>query len=108
MGSHEHSYRVGLPDWRNPRLFDDRGNRMSPTHSNKCGVHYRYYVSHAILQNRRVEAGSVARVPAPEIERSGVTEAGCASNAMRLPLSGARKVGSVISRSLPNFMVATL
>jgi hypothetical protein len=27
---------------------------------------------------------------------------------MRLPLSGARKVGSVISRSLPNFMVATL
>jgi site-specific DNA recombinase len=50
------------------RLFDDRGNRMSPTHSNKCGVRYRYYVSHAILQNQRVEAGSVARVPAPEIE----------------------------------------
>jgi site-specific DNA recombinase len=57
------------------RLFDDRGNRMSPTHANKRGVRYRYYVSHAILQNRRVEAGSVARVPAPEIEtlvRDGV------------------------------------
>ena len=40
------------------RLFDDRGNRMSPTHANKRGVRYRYYVSHAILQNRRVEAGS--------------------------------------------------
>jgi site-specific DNA recombinase len=50
------------------RFFDDRGNRMSPTHANKCGVRYRYYVSHAILQNQRVEAGSVARVPAPEIE----------------------------------------
>ena len=50
------------------RIFDDRGNRMSPTHANKLGVRYRYYVSHAILQNRNVEAGSVARVPAPEIE----------------------------------------
>jgi hypothetical protein len=34
------------------RLFDDRGNRMSPTHANKRGVRYRYYVSHALLQNR--------------------------------------------------------
>ncbi len=42
---------------------------MSSTHSNKLGVRYRYYVSHALLQNRKQEAGSVARVPAPEIER---------------------------------------
>ena len=40
---------------------------MSPTHSNKLGVRYRYYVSHAILQQRKGEAGSVARVPAPEV-----------------------------------------
>jgi hypothetical protein len=45
-----------------------RGNRMSPTHANKRGVRYRYYVSHAILQNRKAEAGNIARVPAPEIE----------------------------------------
>jgi hypothetical protein len=50
------------------RIFDDRGNRMSPTHSNKLGVRYRYYVSHALLQHRKEQAGSVARVPAPEIE----------------------------------------
>jgi site-specific DNA recombinase len=50
------------------RLFDDRGNRMSPTHANKHGARYRYYVSHALLQNRKNEAGSVARVPAPEVE----------------------------------------
>jgi site-specific DNA recombinase len=49
-------------------IFDDRGNRMSPSHSNKLGVRYRYYVSHAILQQRKAEAGSIARVPAPEIE----------------------------------------
>jgi hypothetical protein len=41
---------------------------MSPTHSNKLGVRYRYYVSHAILQQRKDEAGSITRVPAPEIE----------------------------------------
>jgi site-specific DNA recombinase len=50
------------------RFFDDRGNRMSPTHSNKLGVRYRYYVSHALLQHRKEQAGGVARVPAPEIE----------------------------------------
>src|SRR4029077_2687171 len=49
-------------------LFDERGHRMSPTHANKRAVRYRYYVSHAILQNRKAEAGSIARVPAPEIE----------------------------------------
>src|SRR5205823_301713 len=27
------------------RIFDDRGNRMTPTHANKLGVRYRYYVS---------------------------------------------------------------
>jgi DNA invertase Pin-like site-specific DNA recombinase len=51
------------------RIFDDRGNRMTPTHANKRGVRYRYYVSHALLQNRGAAAGSVPRVPAAEIER---------------------------------------
>jgi hypothetical protein len=41
---------------------------MSPTHANKKGARYRYYVSQALLQNRKGEAGRIARVPAPEIE----------------------------------------
>src|SRR5271165_1201530 len=41
---------------------------MTPTHANKKGVRYRYYVSHALLQGRAGEAGSVARVSAPDIE----------------------------------------
>jgi DNA invertase Pin-like site-specific DNA recombinase len=51
------------------KLFDDRGNRMSPSHAAKKGRRWRYYVSQAILQGRKHEAGSVARVPALEIER---------------------------------------
>ena len=58
----------GSPSILAGRIYDDRGNRMSPTHSNKLGVRYRYYVSHALLQNRTEEAGRVTRVPAPEIE----------------------------------------
>jgi hypothetical protein len=50
------------------RIFDECDNRMSPTHANKLGVRYRYYVSHALIQNRKAEAGGVARIPAPEIE----------------------------------------
>ena len=51
------------------RIYDDRGERMTPSHSNKNGARYRYYVSHALLQNRTDEAGSVPRVPAPEVEQ---------------------------------------
>jgi hypothetical protein len=49
-------------------IFDDRGNPMSPTHANKKGVRYRYYTSHALLQRRKEDAGSVSRVSAPEVE----------------------------------------
>jgi site-specific DNA recombinase len=50
------------------RIFDDRNNPMTPTHANKKGVRYRYYVSHALLQGRASEAGSVARISAPDVE----------------------------------------
>ena len=51
------------------KVFDDRGNRMSPSHATKGGRRYRYYVSQAVLQGREQDAGSIARVPAMEIER---------------------------------------
>jgi len=50
------------------RIFDDRGNRMTPSTANKGGIRYRYYVSSVMAQGRQNEAGSVRRVSAPEIE----------------------------------------
>jgi len=50
------------------RIFDDRGNRMSPTHVRKGGIKYRYYLSSALLQGAAERAGSVRRVPAAEID----------------------------------------
>jgi site-specific DNA recombinase len=51
------------------KFFDDRGNLMSPSHATKGGRRYRYYVSQAVLQGRKEDAGSIFRVPAMEIER---------------------------------------
>jgi hypothetical protein len=58
----------GSPALLTGRLFDDRGHRMSPSHTNKDGVRYRYYVSQALLQSKVQGAGSIGRVPADEIE----------------------------------------
>jgi hypothetical protein len=41
---------------------------MSPSHTNKAGVRYRYYVSQALLQSKVRGSGSIGRVPADEIE----------------------------------------
>jgi site-specific DNA recombinase len=50
------------------RIFDDRGNRMSPSHSRKGGTRYGYYVSSALIQGQPQSAGSVIRVPAAKVE----------------------------------------
>jgi len=54
------------------KLYDDRGNLMSPSFSRKNGVRYRFYVSSALLRGRKDKAGSVRRIAAREIE--GVVE----------------------------------
>lgn len=51
------------------KLFDDKKNYMSPIHSNTRNRKYRYYVSQAIIQHRRNEAGTVTKIPASEIEK---------------------------------------
>ncbi len=60
--------RASSPSLLTGRIFDDRNNPMTPTHANKKGVRYRYYVSHASLQGQKAETGSVARVSAPDVE----------------------------------------
>jgi len=50
------------------KIFDDKGNYMSPSHSNKKGRRYRYYTSQALIQFRKHEAGSISKIPAGEIE----------------------------------------
>ena len=58
----------GSPALLTGRIFDQCGNRMSPTHANKRGARYRYYVSQAVLQKKLTAPASLNRVPAAELE----------------------------------------
>ena len=51
------------------RIFDDRGNRMTPTYAVKNGVRYRYYISAPLIQGQSDKAAKLNRVPAVEIEK---------------------------------------
>ncbi len=51
------------------RIFDGRGNQMTPTHATKAGVRYRYYISTALIQGQTNKAATLSRVPAAEIEQ---------------------------------------
>jgi site-specific DNA recombinase len=63
------------------RLFDDRGNAMSPTYTvRRGGRRYSYYVSQALLQNDKERAGSITRVPAAEIEKLVLKAVGAADS----------------------------
>ncbi|MHA1545504.1 MAG: recombinase family protein, partial [Alphaproteobacteria bacterium] len=62
-GASEPSLLAGL-------LYDETGERMTPTHANKKGRRYHYYVSHSLIKRgrpKRSEAGR--RVPAGDVEQ---------------------------------------
>ena len=50
-------------------IYDDTGTRMTPTHANKKGTRYRYYVSPGLVRGTRRQAPRGRRVPAADLER---------------------------------------
>jgi site-specific DNA recombinase len=50
-------------------IYDDAGARMTPTHANKKGTRYRYYVSPGLVRGNRRLAPRGRRVPAGDLER---------------------------------------
>ena len=108
------------------RIFDDRGNRMTPSHVRKRGIKYRYYLSAALLQGQPERAGGVSRLPATEIEgvvtrsvrdhlnlsaeiedaviiKTHVARVEVQSDQLLIELTGAKDIGSKWSRS-PNVL----
>ncbi|MGA8751248.1 MAG: recombinase family protein [Pseudolabrys sp.] len=51
------------------RIFDERGNRMTPSYAVKNTVRYRYYISSVLIQGQPDKAAKLNRVPATEIEK---------------------------------------
>jgi site-specific DNA recombinase len=88
------------------RIFDDRGNRMTPSHSNKDGVRYRYYVSHPLLQRREKDAGRVTRVPAVQLERLVVEAIHAQAQPDKEP-EGGLSDRAVIDRHVTRIVVGT-
>ena len=59
------------------RIFDERGNRMTPVHTNKQGARYRYYVSHTSLQERG-SGKAKTRINTAEVEMTILAALRCA------------------------------
>src|SRR5712671_2261065 len=49
-------------------LYDEEGNRFTPSHAVKGGKRYRYYVSQAAIHHRATAKTPPTRIPAQEIE----------------------------------------
>ena len=54
-------------------LYDETGDRLSPSHAIKNGVRYRYYISQRLMQARRKDA-TAWRLPAKAVENLVVAE----------------------------------
>jgi site-specific DNA recombinase len=53
-------------------LFDESGDRLSPTHAVKEGRRYRYYVSHRLIAARRTEREARSKWPHRAVAAAGV------------------------------------
>ena len=65
----------GMPSGSMPspligKLFDDHGERLTPSHAVKGNRRYRYYVSRSLMKGAAAKSGQGWRVPALEIERN--------------------------------------
>jgi site-specific DNA recombinase len=49
-------------------LYDENGNRFTPTHAAKAGKRYRYYVSQTVIKTKAAERRGPVRLPAQEVE----------------------------------------
>lgn len=51
------------------RIFDETGDRLTPSHSRKNGHRLRYYISSRLVNDRRGRHPEAWRLPAPELEQ---------------------------------------
>ena len=76
-------------------VFDETGDRLTPSHSRKNGHRLRYYISSRLVNDRGGNHPDAWRLPAPELEqgiigrlRAWLSAPGQASRLLREPLAG--------------------
>ncbi|MDI1342533.1 MAG: recombinase family protein [Pseudolabrys sp.] len=67
--NHTSAMRMSTDSLLMGRIYDERGNRMTPTYATKNGVRYRYYISSLLKQGQSGKTPKLNRVPAAEIEK---------------------------------------
>jgi site-specific DNA recombinase len=55
-------------------VYDDEGNRFTPSHAAKNGKRYRYYVSQKLIKDRSAKPHQAGRIPARELEKVVIAE----------------------------------
>lgn len=71
-------------------IVDAAGSRMTPSHANKRGKRYRYYISTSLLEGNRSAGHGSMRVPAGEIE-------GLVTDQLRAFLSSGANVSEAVA-----------
>ena len=86
-------------------IFDDIGERMTPSHANKKGTRYRYYVSRGLVSGGRNRASDGRRVPAGDLEalvedrlRQFLANETKLFGAIEAPIADANDRGNLIAR----------
>ena len=112
---HRKQMRARVPSLLTGLVFDEAGERLTPSHSNRGGLRYRYYISKSLVRGRprADERGKRWRIPADEIENavlvalgSFLEDHGALSSVLflgRLPPAQAAsvlKTATAVSRSL--------
>ena len=87
------------------KLFDDHGERLTPSHAVKGNRRYRYYVSHSLLKGGAREPGEGWRVPALEIERTLAAAAARILGERTAIAAGADEAG-LAAHDLPSMFAA--
>jgi site-specific DNA recombinase len=60
--------RADRPSLLTGMVFDEAGERLTPTHAVKKGTRYRYYVSTSLITGARRNRSSGRRIPAGNLE----------------------------------------
>ena len=51
------------------KLFDETGDRLTPSHANKNGKRIRYYISRRLVTDKSIKHPDAWRLPAPQLEK---------------------------------------
>jgi site-specific DNA recombinase len=69
-----HGTNASAPSLLRGLLYDEDGNRFTPSHAVKRGKRYRYYISQRVIKDAALASAQPGRIPAREIEKVVLNE----------------------------------